>query len=293
MNGTAAGGAFESDFYKFMKFDSSVLLERYKTFVPFFKDSKKVLDLGCGRGEFLTLLKESGIGGAGVDSDEGMVRAARERGFAVQRDDLFHFLETTSEKFDGIFAAHVIEHLPPEGVLRLVENCKKILSPGGVLVLVTPNPASASAHFSEFWRDATHVRPYNLELVNFFVHHGGFEILMSGTNFRNYASPMGDLYRPGDPPYDWPLPYQEIKTGLFSLYPPQPRNKPLWKRAVKSVLNLVSKTILRNQALIIEENFRRIYYHLITLYAPNEVFCAGRLPGGPKTPKRTPGASAW
>lgn len=274
---TSANSSFESDFYKFMKFDSSALLERYKTFVPFFKNCKKVLDLGCGRGEFLQLLKESGIKGVGIDSDQGMVRVATEKGFEVHADDLFHFVETTPERFDGIFAAHVIEHLSPENIERLLENCKRILNPGGVLILVTPNPASISAQLQEFWRDATHVRPYNLELVNYFLHRSGFEVVMSGTNFRNYASPFGDIYRPGNPPYDWPLPFNDIKYDLFTLYPPQSPKKRLWRRIIKWFLNCISKTILRNQALVIEENFRRIYYHLMTLYAPNEIFSVGKL----------------
>lgn len=278
--------SLESDFYQFMKFDTSVLLERYKTYVPFFQGCKTVLDVGCGRGEFLELLKQAGITTTGLDTDEGMGDHVRDRGFKFQQQDLFQYLESTPDRFDGIFAAHVLEHLSPEQVIRFLESCKRVLNPGGTVVVATPNPSSASVHLTEFWRDATHIRPYNLELVNFFLHHCGFQLTLSGTNFRNYASPLADIYRPGKPPYDWPPPYMEIKHDLFSVHPSLRTSRKLWHKAVKWVLNLFARTLLRGQFTLIEESLRRLYYHLVTLYAPNEIFSVGKLPG-PVQPERS------
>jgi O-antigen chain-terminating methyltransferase len=82
-------------------------------YVPFFKGCQRVLDVACGRGEFLDVLRDAQIPGEGVDNDRGMVEAARSAGNRVEMGDAFSFLETHHASFDGIFSAHFIERAAP------------------------------------------------------------------------------------------------------------------------------------------------------------------------------------
>jgi len=178
-----------SKFYEYMKFDEKVLYDRYSFYVRFFQTCKTVLDLGCGRGEFLELLRKEGKAVVGVDNDPGMVRICRRKKLRVIQKDILRFLLESRQKFDGIFCAHVIEHLPQEQARQLISLCKKSLHEHGVLVMVTPNPASLHTQLHEFWRDPDHVRMYSRELLEFLVWDEGLRILQSGENERYQISP--------------------------------------------------------------------------------------------------------
>ena len=82
----------ESDYYSYMDFDPEHTREVLRHYVPMFEDNNPVLELGCGRGEFLGLLDEKGIKAEGVDSDDGMVEAARTKGLDVVCGDAIAFL---------------------------------------------------------------------------------------------------------------------------------------------------------------------------------------------------------
>lgn len=144
--------------------------------VPYFKDCKKVLDLACGPGIFLELLRESGIEASGVDRDEEIVKKAVQKGLNVQRADLFDFLQTVDEKYDGIFCSHLLEHLSFEQVVRLIELAAGRLGQGGVFVVVLPNPGSIRLHLFGFWRDPEHVRFYTGNLVASVCRHYGLKV---------------------------------------------------------------------------------------------------------------------
>ena len=172
----------EHEFYKFMKFDTSVLYDRYSFYLKFFKDCKNVLDLGCGKGEFLELIRKEGKCGLGVDSDEGMIRTCEEKGLEVACRDVLIFLKETERKFDGIFCAHLIEHLPHDRVIELLSLCSRALEENGVLVIATPNPAALHTQLCEFWSDPSHIRMYSRELLEFLTHYAGFATIESGEN---------------------------------------------------------------------------------------------------------------
>ncbi len=119
----------------------------------------RVVDLGCGRGEFLELLRSAGLEAAGCDTNPVMVARAKEKRLEVACEDLFSWLgDCPDGSLRGIAAYQVVEHFPPERVIELVGLATTKLFPGGVLLLETINPESVYA-MKWFWMDLTHVRP--------------------------------------------------------------------------------------------------------------------------------------
>ena len=118
-----------------------------------------MVDVGCGRGELLDLLRDAGIEAHGVDVDEAMVERAREKGHRVESADAVEYLERQADDSLGaITAIHVVEHLPYERLLRLLELARAKLRADGLLVAETVNPHSLQA-FKTFWTDLTHRAP--------------------------------------------------------------------------------------------------------------------------------------
>jgi 2-polyprenyl-3-methyl-5-hydroxy-6-metoxy-1,4-benzoquinol methylase len=146
-------------------------------FIKYFPKSGRILDLGCGRGIFLKLLKENGFEPIGVEMDEAMYETTRKRGFVVTKAEATHYLEADRGKYDGIFASHIIEHMPIEQGKKFIELLKSHLTTNGVAIIVTPRPGSLWAT-ENFWLDTTHVRPYPLELIKQLL--APLEIVASG-----------------------------------------------------------------------------------------------------------------
>jgi SAM-dependent methyltransferase len=151
--------------------------ERIAAYLPYLRDLPgPVLDLGCGRGEALALLRDHGIAGRGVDSSERMVQLCRDRGLAAEVGDLFAGLAGVAEgSLGGVISFHVIEHLPGPALDRLVRLAGRALRPGGVLILETPNPLSVVVAARNFWLDPTHVRPVHPESLKLMYELAGFD----------------------------------------------------------------------------------------------------------------------
>ena len=133
--------------------------ERHRRYVPRFEGLSEVLDAGCGRGEFLELLREAGVSAAGVDRDEAVVGRCRELGLDAVLGDALQFLRSRPEvSHGGIFASHLIEHLERAEVLELVRLAFSKLRPGGALVIETVNPMCLLTH-ATFYGDFTRVGP--------------------------------------------------------------------------------------------------------------------------------------
>lgn len=141
-----------------------------------FANASDVLDLGCGRGEFLDLLVEQGIGARGLDANHEMVALCRARGLDVAEGDaLAHLRSLPAGSLGGLFAAQVVEHLAPPYLASLLEAAHAALRPGASLVLETINPACWTAFFESYLRDPTHVRPYHPETLSYLVTAAGFQ----------------------------------------------------------------------------------------------------------------------
>lgn len=151
--------------------------ERIAAYKPWLVEAPgPVLDLGCGRGEALALLRDWGAAGRGVDSSARMVQLCRERGLEAQVGDLFGTLKETPEgSLGGVVSFHVVEHLPVGSLDRLVRLAYRVLRPGGVLVLETPNPLSVVVAARNFWLDPTHVRPVHPESLRLMYELAGFD----------------------------------------------------------------------------------------------------------------------
>jgi 2-polyprenyl-3-methyl-5-hydroxy-6-metoxy-1,4-benzoquinol methylase len=137
---------------------------------------RPVLDVGCGRGEFLSLLAEHSIPAYGVDLNEAFAAGAAERGLDVrlERGDE-HLRHVQPESLRGVTAFHVVEHLPMAAILDFLDLAHRALIPGGVLILETPNPENLAVGANRFWLDPTHLRPLPPLLLGFLVREAGFE----------------------------------------------------------------------------------------------------------------------
>ena len=148
--------------------------ERQERYVRRFAGRSNVIDLGCGRGEFLELLREADIVARGVDLDGRMVEHCRAKGLTVeQRDALDYLAGLPEESVGGIFVAQVIEHLAAVDVVRLVREARRVLDASGVLLVESVNPESLMT-FAEFYVDPTHVRPYHAQSIRWLLEHEGF-----------------------------------------------------------------------------------------------------------------------
>ena len=148
---------------------------RQARYVALFSGLSPVVDLGCGRGEFLELLRTAGIEGRGVEGNARAVGECREKGLDVVAGDLVDFLQAQGPgSLGGVFAAQVAEHLPPPALSALLAASHRALRPGGLLVLETVNAASALAFHEVYIRDLTHERPLHPETLRFLAAAAGF-----------------------------------------------------------------------------------------------------------------------
>lgn len=134
-----------------------------------------VVDLGCGRGEWLELLAEAGIDAYGVDFNTDFVEAGTERGLDVRMGDaIAHLRELPEASLGAVTAFHVAEHLPLDALVALVDAALIALKPGGLLVLETPNPTNVRVGAASFYLDPTHLKPLHPEFMRFLLEQRGF-----------------------------------------------------------------------------------------------------------------------
>lgn len=138
-------------------------------------ETPKAVDLGCGRGEWLELLVESGFEATGIDLDEGMLAASRERGLMVVRGDaLAHLSSLPDDSLAVVSAFHLVEHLPFDALQTLISQSLRVLRPGGLLILETPNSENLVVGTSHFYLDPTHQKPIPHLLLAFLTEYHGF-----------------------------------------------------------------------------------------------------------------------
>ncbi len=150
--------------------------ERLASYARIFGQVERVLDFGCGRGEFLEACGEVGVGAYGVDSDPDMVSHCKLRQVDAHCDDaLEHLRGLPNRSLDGFFSAQVVEHLTPAELAELIQLCSQKLKRGAKVVIETINPGSFSA-LRWYFLDPTHSQPVPPEMLRFFLEESSFEV---------------------------------------------------------------------------------------------------------------------
>jgi O-antigen chain-terminating methyltransferase len=165
------------DYFAFearMRGTTEDIRERQRAYVDDFRDAAPVLDVGCGRGEFLSLLREADVAARGVETDPDMVAFARGAGLDVVEADAVAYLEELRDvSLGGVFAAQVLEHLPAAVLVRFLELAARKLRPGGLLVAETINPLSPLS-LRHYFSDLTHAQPLVPETLALLARQAGF-----------------------------------------------------------------------------------------------------------------------
>jgi len=172
----------ELDSHKYVGFEDKFrgsaddIHRRVSEYLPTFEGARDVLDIGCGRGEFLALLRERGIPARGIDINGAMVDVCREQGLEASDADALAYLRAQPDgSLGGLFAAQVIEHLEPRYLTALLGVAFDKLRPGAPIVLETINPACWFAFFESYIRDITHVRPIHPDTLQYLLVASGFQ----------------------------------------------------------------------------------------------------------------------
>ncbi len=150
--------------------------ERFREYLPYVNDQAPVIDLACGRGEWLELLAENGLEARGVDSNSLQAVQCRARGLDVREQDLFVFLQSVANaSASAVTGFHIIEHLSFNALVALLDEVLRVLRPGGVVIFETPNPENLVVGSNYFYLDPTHRHPLPTELMEFLLQNRGFE----------------------------------------------------------------------------------------------------------------------
>ena len=178
-----------------MRGSVEAIRERQRPYVEVFRGAAPVLDVGCGRGELVGLLRDAGIDARGIDADADMVAYARGDGLDIEQADAVTYLEGLDDAaLGGIFMAQVVEHLPASTLARTLELAVRKLRPGGVLVAETINPLSPLA-LRNYFADLTHAQPLVPETLELLARQVGFV----DTEIRFLNEPGERLTEPDDP----------------------------------------------------------------------------------------------
>jgi SAM-dependent methyltransferase len=227
-------------------------------YLSFFEGCHTVLDLACGNGDFVELLTENGFEAIGVDLDSRMCAASKDRGLNVVHQDIFEYLSNARpESVDGIFSSHLVEHLVHDKVLELLQLSYRVIKPGGVIVLATPNVKALFSHLEMFYLHFGHVAFYHPRLLCFFLEHAGFVNTQMGEN----ASPVS----PSNPLF-----------GGLNLHPIR-SELPMWKstwlhRTVRRLRMSVARIFAQPYLDMINHNFVQIENALKTVDRPFECY---------------------
>jgi SAM-dependent methyltransferase len=178
----AVNEAMYSAFEERFRGSEELILERASIYVPMFMDAKRhtrsgrSIDIGCGRGELLELLKSEGFDARGVEINAVQAERCIARGFnVVVEDGIEHLKSLEDESVSVITCFHVIEHLPFNRMLDLFREAHRVLEPGGLALFETPNGQNLFVLANIFYIDPTHIRPLPSEMLTFFGEACGFK----------------------------------------------------------------------------------------------------------------------
>ena len=151
--------------------------DRFKIYLPYIETARDggVIDLGCGRGEWLELLNENGFKTRGVEMNRVLIETCRERNLEVVEDDMIAFLRAQpAESTGAVTGFHIIEHVAIDALVSLLDEVMRVLRPGGVAIFETPNPENVLVGSNFFYLDPTHHHPLPSELTQFLFESRGF-----------------------------------------------------------------------------------------------------------------------
>ena len=192
------------------------IMQRQSFYLPYVREAAEAsggapfLDIGCGRGEFLELLRANGLTARGLDLNAVMVAECRQRGLEATEGSALDFLrELPSDSLGGVTGFHIIEHVPFGVVIELFDEVLRVLAPGGMVIFETPNPANLLVAAERFYMDPTHRNPLPSEMVSFMAEARGFvrvnvlPLHPVSAQRRSYDDPMlallqDKLYGPQD-----------------------------------------------------------------------------------------------
>jgi len=160
--------------------DSQAVKSIYSQYIQYFEGVEQVIDLGCGKGYFLELLRENGINGLGIDSDQKLIDECINKGFEARVDDVNSFLFNAEDSsIPAIFMGHVIEHLDVEDKINFIALCYRKLQFNGILILETPNTTSTFVMHNLYYLDPTHQKPMLPEALKYICELAGFNVTNS------------------------------------------------------------------------------------------------------------------
>lgn len=178
------------DFHRFIGMNPAGQQAVQRFYLPLFANSQRVVDLACGDADFVALLLAQGVEAVGVDADAKTCAAAQAKGLPVICQNVFDYLAATPDaSVDGIFSAHLVEHLAYPQVVELVREAARILRPGGRLLLATPDCRTLFSHLDMYYLHFGHVSFYHPRLLSFLLQHAGFGSIEYDAN-PNTASPL-------------------------------------------------------------------------------------------------------
>jgi len=184
--------AFENEF----RGEENRVKEIQKQYISYFANATgTVIDIGCGRGEFLELLREAGVQHLGIDMYHPFVEYCQNKGLNVREGDALEVLASMpDESISGIMMSHVVEHLTPGYIVKLIDVAKVKLVEGGCFMMQTPNPQALFTYI-DFYTDLTHIKPVHYRSLEFLFSQAGY------TKIERYNPPetkfkevMGPLY---------------------------------------------------------------------------------------------------
>ncbi len=178
--------------------DPAVILQTLEArYLDVLAASPPVLDVGCGRGELVALLRARGVDAYGIDLDPSLVAEGHAAGLDIRLGDVVSHLEGLEPgSLGAIVSTHVVEHLELDALLRFIELAASRLRPGGVFIAETPNPASLIVLGNSYILDPTHVRPLHPSLLAFLCETAGFRDVA----LQFYEPAEGYWLRPVDAP---------------------------------------------------------------------------------------------
>ena len=149
--------------------------QRQQLYAARFAGSTGVLDIGCGRGELLTVLRDAGVGARGIDLNDDSIALCQSQGLDAEKADLFSYLESLPDSsLGGLVCCQVVEHLPPELLPKLMRLAHAKLRPGALIAVETPNPECLAIYATHFYIDPTHRHPIPPALTSFYLEEAGF-----------------------------------------------------------------------------------------------------------------------